>query len=944
MEEICKELDEIKTEMEKLKAEYKIKTELCESLRKGYHEQQQRIEEAKVQIEKQTLELNSKSEEISELKNLYEELKSNLHEKELSVRQLSSVNEKLRIDSSERLQQLEVENKNLVLALDESTVRIESLELKIHACDKEIEGLKRLLSVSQKKFTEAEQKANDQGELRQRDGIILRLEEEKRSIGEQLKWKKEQFEHLEEAYTNLQGKFQSDKEEWEKEKSLLIDKICSLQTSLDSQIRISEGLQAQLQICNQALAHEESQRKHLEAQLSESKLCMENAFAECEEAKSVIKGLTAKRDEEVAALRCTLRTKDMLSREMELRYQQLEQENKELQDTIKELREDQINHPGSVSYSKLRNKLRGLEKVHGKCLPVLKARESEWSSEREKLTAELNGCISALRCKDEQVRRLQVELESANLMTEISKEENSVLFMVLRAKLYEDYSALLNAKCEMQFCIKSEDNIFPLQEQLKTRYGVLDKANVDIKDACAHEEVAWLKKRVETLECMEKQHIFLEEELERHKKVVEESFSCQVQLKEQVMEMKNTLKDERQHLQVDLEKSKSDLSEAISEKIRIRTEMQSWKSIAERLQVSLEEKQRISQEMEFSLLAQVETEKTLQQEKDNLLRTVEVQTRKMGDLQQQIALLEHKMVRKEEAANAAQVEAEETFEQERKHYVQILDQRNSVIKNFEKEQESMRHKLESDAIGRERNFELQKEKLLLFLRERDQKIEDLQGVLISQEKDLTLAAVSSLSEAIEKLVLVNGLNEALKEAEYLTNKEIQVKNSEIIMLKEEVNRLAHLLELQAKTFHCSKEQIEQLEALLEAKNLEIKKMSAQSGEERRRMVDAIQRLESEKEGLLVDVKKLSSERQELLVYSERISNQLYDYANEKKLMTLLDTILQSCREENGFSMDMLESNTACNHTIKIADVLVHPTKEEVEEENDKRSPLKELNH
>lgn len=138
------------------------------------------------------------------------------------------------------------------MAFDEANSNSSDHELKLHAYEEEIKGLKSFLSDSEKKRLEAEKKVEACRELRERDDMLFKQEEEKRKVEDQLKWKKEQFKHLEEAHEKLRCEFQQSKKEWEVEKSTLIEEISTLQTNLDSQTRISEGLQSRLQMCNQA--------------------------------------------------------------------------------------------------------------------------------------------------------------------------------------------------------------------------------------------------------------------------------------------------------------------------------------------------------------------------------------------------------------------------------------------------------------------------------------------------------------------------------------------------------------------------------------------------------------------------------------------------------------------------------------------------------------------
>ena len=64
MDKLCKELDEAKTEIKKLKGEYQIKEELSNSLKKSHNEQLLKFQEAKQLIAEQVQELNAKSDEL----------------------------------------------------------------------------------------------------------------------------------------------------------------------------------------------------------------------------------------------------------------------------------------------------------------------------------------------------------------------------------------------------------------------------------------------------------------------------------------------------------------------------------------------------------------------------------------------------------------------------------------------------------------------------------------------------------------------------------------------------------------------------------------------------------------------------------------------------------------------------------------------------------------
>lgn len=412
MDRVYEELDEANAEIEKLRAEYRGKAEAYENLKKALNEQLIKAQDASLKIEKQVQELNEKADENSVLKQMCDDLKSSLNEKESTVKHLSATYNKLRVDCDEKFRKWEEEKRGLLLALDEVNEKNFDHEQKIHGYKEEIESLKGCLSASQKKCLEAEKKGKATEKVRDGDDMLLKLEEEYRKIEDQLKWKKEQFAHLEEAHKKMRDQFREGKKEWELEKSSLLDEIGSLQTSLDSQISISEDLQNQLKMCNQALAYEESRRKHLEVQVSEFSTHLENVSGEYQDARSQLECLTSPRDKEIASLRNLLAQKETSYKEMEYQAGKLEQENQDLRISLKELQEARIQEASAVSsLAKLRNKLKGLEQMHKETTANLGVKEAEWSSQLEKMTQDLNNQRSKLESKDAYIEKLRMELK-----------------------------------------------------------------------------------------------------------------------------------------------------------------------------------------------------------------------------------------------------------------------------------------------------------------------------------------------------------------------------------------------------------------------------------------------------------------------------------------------------------------------------------------------------
>ena len=934
MEEVYKELDAVKTELEKLKEDYQIKAELSETLRRAYTDQLAKIQEAKFQIENQSKELNAKSDDLAETRQLYEDVKSKLHETESSLKQVRSTNEKLRADSGEKVQKLEEENRKLLSALEEVMGRSEELDRRLHAQMKEIDGLKKLLSDCQRKCLEAEENAQAERELRHRDDVISRLEEQTLSIRDQLKWKKEQFGHLEEAHKRLQDQFQLSKKEWASEKSDLLQEISTLESKFDAQVRMTERLESRLKMCNQALAHEESRRKMLEVQLSESKQCFENVLTEYEEAKAMIESLNSKRDEEIASLRNSLGIKEMLMKEMDYRVAHLEQENKDLLESVKELQEAQINkRKVDPSLAKMRNKLKNLEQVHENCALTLKEREAEWNSKMEKLIDDIKCYEDDLKRQAEQMRQLKNQLDDCHSALEVSGEETSILLMVLKSELLRACSKLSNSEARVQVFNKEAGEMGDCSSL---------KAQIDL--GLAREEIASLTQKIESLSLLEEQNAILENEIQERKEILEDALICQLHLKEQVSQMEGALKK----VSDALAKSNSELDTKINEANQAMMELQQWKCTAETVRNSLEQSQAYCKQMETSLLKQVETEEGLRKENETLQSRMKEQEQKIEDLHKNIATLEQKWVQTEAVNEALKLQVAEAQEKEQ-HYMQMTNERNAAVENLQKELErkehqSARREYEAADYARlkaQNVFEGEKEKLCMIIREKDECIGSLQSLASSLEQNFMDMVLFSLSQGVENLVKIASVEDALKKTTSDMNAEIERKNSVIAQLGYEISSLHEKVLLQEQSLSHMKQSRQELEALVEDKNLETEKLACQLRDEQTKTKEMVRDLELEKEETTNTIKRLSSERDGLLLYMEGICEQIGEFcAQDVKLEGMLGNLRQNF-EEDGRNASETMSKKLCE--LKQKDVSYISVAKEVEAGLD-RSPLKEINH
>ncbi|KAL5556559.1 hypothetical protein UlMin_038795 [Ulmus minor] len=1057
MDKVYEELEEAKDEIEKLKAECKRKAELSESLKKANNEQIAKFQEASLKIEKQAQEIDEKAEEISSVKQTFEDLRCCLTEKESIVKHLSAANDKLRVDLDEKFRKWEEEKQGLVLALEEANEKNFDQEQLICACKEEIEGLKGSLSALQKKCLEAEKRAS--GTKDSREHVLLSLEEESKKLEDQLKWKKEQFKHLEEAHEKMREQFKKSKKEWELEKSSLLEEISSLQTSLDSQTRISEDLQNRLQMCNQALAHEESRRRHVEAQLSEVQAKFENAFSEYQDEKSQLVFLTEQRDNEIASLRHTLGKKEAYNKELEYQTRKLEQDNQELMISVKELQEAQIREaPGSPSMAKLRSKLRYVEQMHKESAANLRAKEAELSSQLETVTQELVFCKSQLKSKDVTIQELRMEIEqmhedsSAILRTtetgisqleevtrnlnnyrseleskdaiieELRKtldqirgdlndnfkaKENEWKFQLemmtmdqtewklqlemmtidlnklqseldskdetiedlkmeledsrslsLQLKLQNDEISeaqlkIANEKAEMDRIKKEkEQDMFFLKEQLEMKNAAIDRFKKDIEKE--REKTATLLKRIESWDVVGQQQLLMQKEIERYEEMLMESSMCELFLKEHISKMEGVLKKKLTEVCDDLDRTNAELAEKICEGNEIEFELHIWKSIAERLKFDLEESYVMRKELEASLLAQVDVGETIKQEKANLCCELEEKDKKVKSLQHQIGLLQKKLKTREAVDDSAEVETAVLFESEKAKFLQIIREKDEILEQIQKEvewleQESLRREIEGfllAKIGAERTIELEKEKLVQnVVEQKSQRVDHLMQLVKTLEDKFNSSLVTFSSQLAEKQAEINLVQEAWEKitaAEIMASLEIEEKKLMIVELEDDIRTVQQKLELQQKSMCVIKQQALEVEAKLEAKELEMRELSNQMKTKLKSSDALIEDLKSEKSNLLEDVTKLSTERENLLGFIGGVDDRISEFSStDKQLMDMLEKIMLSC-DNHSLGMDLnLEEEQSGGPVRK--SVHSPTTLKKFESISDARSPFREIN-
>ncbi|KAH1238986.1 Kinesin-like protein KIN-12F [Glycine max] len=697
--------------------------------------------------------------------------------------------------------------------------------------------------------------------------------------------------------------------------------------------------------------------------------------------KSEIQLLTILRNEEIAQMRNSIREKEMVVRELERKIVQLEQDNKELGDLLKELREAQINN-GETGNSQ--QKTSGAEGERLKEAANINKSLSTLGHVIMILVDVANGKQRHIPYRDSRLTFLLQDSLGGNSKTMIianvspsiccAAETLNTLKFAQRAKLIQN-NAVVNEDStgdvialqhqirllKVSTLTNKEQEIRELQMELENCYYAIEENHLgllifkselaeaysksfrgradpdkafDIKEnedmvLISAEQLRVKDKSLKTMAQAAQQHSLLEEELKQQKKNLEESSEGQLILEEQLLQMEYTLQYERSAAFEALEVLEHEIASKNDEICRLNCEVQDWKSTAETLKVSYEEIQGTSKKMKASLLSHIKNEQALKQANENLVCIVKDQERKTEDLLLQIGLLER--------CNAEKMKEAERCKQEKEGLIQIVEERECCIKDLHKDiaisclkQESKEKELE-DAIhaqlDAEKALKQEKEILLKIKDVKDRTIEHFQWLAIASEQDLLGARCFSFSKQVEKWIEVSVLRDALKNAQYLAKLEIEEKNTRIVKSEESI-------------FHL-KQEAEQLQASLEALKFENEKLM----DKQQAMEFMITKLKFENGNLLQDIMNLSTEREDMLVHFEVIFGRIGELSSgDMQLMEMLGNVLNTSEDENEIAM----GSVVCDKPHESArdsanDLLFPPTTKKTEENIDGRSPLREVN-
>jgi chromosome segregation ATPase len=502
--------------------------------------------------------------------------------------------------------------------------------------------------------------------------------------------------------------------------------------------------------------------------------------------------------------------------------------------------------------------------------------------------------------------------------------------------------------------MKALDVETDLKEKLREVCDELDTAKAEL--AKENKNAASLARRVQSLDLIEEQHLLMQKELKKYKEMLEKASRCQHSLEKQAFQKENDLKEKLREVSDELHRLKSDFAAKICEGHAVEFELWIWKSIAHRLKDDLEESQLLRKDIEASLLSQAEVEHTIKQEKDGLAQMLQVRDGKIDNLQQQIEFFGKELKTRESAATSA-MQTVMSFESEREGFLQTMKEKDKLIDDLQKEvgwleQESLRRELEGamlTQIEAERKFDHEKEQIIQLVEEKDQRIDDLLQLVKSMEQKFNGSLTSFSLELAEKQAEIHLLHEAwekIASAEILAQLEIEEKKMMIIELEDDIFSIRKELELQQKSLSGSKKKALEIEAELEANQLEMKKLKSLMETQLRTSEASVDDLKNGNRSLAGNVMKLSSERDNLFGLLTELVERINQFSDEDmQLMGTLGTLESMMQSfDNSGSGPILKCDSELFKSVKEnVNTCPSPTTKRFQSVIEDRSPFRELN-
>ncbi|XP_040873708.1 kinesin-like protein KIN-12F [Glycine max] len=703
-------------------------------------------------------------------------------------------------------------------------------------------------------------------------------------------------------------------------------------------------------------------------------------------------------------MRNSIREKEMVVRELERKIVQLEQDNKELGDLLKELREAQINN-GETGNSQ--QKTSGAE------------------GERLKEAANINKSLSTLG------HVIMILVDVANGKQRHIPYRDSRLTFLLQDSLGGNSKTMIIANVSPSICCAAETlNTLKFAQRAKLIQNNAVVNEDSTGDVIALQHQIRLLKVVSVIFCSIS---FIGANLTSYIVTYKSTLTNKEQeIRELQMELENCYYAiEENHLGLLI--FKSELAEAYSKSFRgradpdkafdikenedmvlisaeqLRVKDKSLKTMAQAAQQHslLEEelkqqKKNLEESSEGQLILEeqlLQMEYTLQYERSAAFEALEVLEHEIASKNDEICRLNCEVQDWKSTAETLKVSYEEIQGTSKKMKAsllshikneQALKQANEnlvcIVKDQERKTEDLLlqigllERCNAEKMKEAERCKQEKEGLIQIVEERECCIKDLHKDIAisclkqeSKEKELEdaihaqLDAEKALKQEKEILLKIKDVKDrTIEHFQWLAiaseqdllgarcfsfSKQVEkwievsvlrdaLKNAQYLAKLEIEEKNTRIVKSEESIFHL-KQEAEQLQASLEALKFENEKLM----DKQQAMEFMITKLKFENGNLLQDIMNLSTEREDMLVHFEVIFGRIGELSSgDMQLMEMLGNVLNTSEDENEIAM----GSVVCDKPHESArdsanDLLFPPTTKKTEENIDGRSPLREVN-
>ncbi|PWZ20661.1 Uncharacterized protein Zm00014a_040688 [Zea mays] len=923
IEEMGKELDDLRAKVEALTAQLRANSDLADGLKRAGADQAAWLRDARAEAERNAVEAAASSEEAAATGDRCGVLESRLAKNGQALRHLYAAHEALNGTLREKIEGLEGDKRGLLTALEDAEGRRVEHEAALRACDNEIARLRGLLSEKDWRGSEAEKRVLTPREVVMRDDMLVKPEEEKATVEGKLNWKAEQFRHLEEALNKLHDGFRAVKKEWGLDRSTFVDRIGTLEDDLDSKTRVTEDFPSRLDMCSQALAHEEGCRKRVEAELSELRLMYGYVVSEYEGAKSMMESLSSKTDGGIAYLRRALAEKVTLLKEIGYSKAHLEQENEDLRSSLKEYQEAQIGGTYAVvSLKSLWEKFRALEQTHRSCTKKLRDKEEEWRIQTTKLVNDLVECISDLESKDILIGQLQNELFGSYRSLELQTVESweALIFLtVVLGKFHESCSFVDTAKLNMQHhCQEIEKEIGSAKRQLEEQSCIIVQSQAEQKQQ--YKVIAKLHARIEELEHMEQKQKKMQMQLDAYKEMLDNTSRDANRRKVEASKKENTLQEklrealtesymydnrilkrdldaalvanvkaeellrqEKVKLICALDEAKFTLSERNNELTEFKINLEKVKVDMEtELKICIDENCVLKRDLDVVLIAKMEADECHTKEKQELCGIINDKGMMIDKLQQRIVVLEEEnMVQKLDLGSLIKMEYEKSIHEVKNRYYEIVEVSDKKLLELEERIRFFEQKFACREQELMQMFNQEKADRYTLIAEKEIAISDIQQTVESVQVDiehLLEAAATKVAEVELEVNQLYGFAETLNSLNVIQGHDTVFKDMLIAECERELDSLQVSL-LQEK------HQSRNLKNLMEQLKARTASEMSEKAKQHLEVTNKLKLLEERNETLEEHVRELKSRTADMSIVVIQERNQLVN-----ELTGLTDTI------------------------------------------------------